>query len=173
MPDNDLTVLPAAIANLINLRELDVSKNSKQVTTYFTICLCFSSEMSLRVQVFLTGCLNESFKTVHQITLLRPENWPQPQAQWPVKFESVTVPVVLVLSRLLSTPIGERKSKKMKMKLPGKSCINDTVFSVLQIYPVVRCYSIFHLPRYFTRLRDSKSLMWWIKEVDKPGPVTH
>lgn len=30
MPDNDLTVLPAAIANLINLRELDVSKNSKQ-----------------------------------------------------------------------------------------------------------------------------------------------
>ncbi|KAM6902595.1 erbin isoform 2-T2 [Xenentodon cancila] len=30
MPDNDLTVLPAAIANLINLRELDVSKNSIQ-----------------------------------------------------------------------------------------------------------------------------------------------
>lgn len=30
MPDNDLTVLPAAIANLINLRELDVSKNSKR-----------------------------------------------------------------------------------------------------------------------------------------------
>lgn len=30
MPDNDLTVLPTAIANLINLRELDVSKNSKQ-----------------------------------------------------------------------------------------------------------------------------------------------
>lgn len=29
MPDNDLSVLPAAIANLINLRELDVSKNSK------------------------------------------------------------------------------------------------------------------------------------------------
>lgn len=30
MPDNDLTVLPAALANLINLRELDVSKNSIQ-----------------------------------------------------------------------------------------------------------------------------------------------
>uniref|UniRef100_A0A8C4ENT5 Erbb2 interacting protein n=1 Tax=Dicentrarchus labrax TaxID=13489 RepID=A0A8C4ENT5_DICLA len=30
MPDNDLSVLPAAIANLINLRELDVSKNSIQ-----------------------------------------------------------------------------------------------------------------------------------------------
>uniref|UniRef100_A0A3Q3B2W6 Erbb2 interacting protein n=1 Tax=Kryptolebias marmoratus TaxID=37003 RepID=A0A3Q3B2W6_KRYMA len=30
MPDNDLTVLPAVIANLINLRELDVSKNSIQ-----------------------------------------------------------------------------------------------------------------------------------------------
>lgn len=30
MPDNDLSVLPAAIANLINLRELDVSKNSKE-----------------------------------------------------------------------------------------------------------------------------------------------
>lgn len=30
MPDNDVTVLPAAIANLVNLRELDVSKNSKQ-----------------------------------------------------------------------------------------------------------------------------------------------
>ncbi|XP_070780248.1 erbin [Enoplosus armatus] len=30
MPDNDLTVLPATIANLINLRELDVSKNSIQ-----------------------------------------------------------------------------------------------------------------------------------------------
>uniref|UniRef100_A0A8C9R9Y2 Erbin n=1 Tax=Scleropages formosus TaxID=113540 RepID=A0A8C9R9Y2_SCLFO len=30
MPDNDLTVLPAAIANLINLRELDISKNSIQ-----------------------------------------------------------------------------------------------------------------------------------------------
>uniref|UniRef100_A0A3P9Q665 Erbb2 interacting protein n=1 Tax=Poecilia reticulata TaxID=8081 RepID=A0A3P9Q665_POERE len=30
MPDNDVTVLPAAIANLINLRELDVSKNSIQ-----------------------------------------------------------------------------------------------------------------------------------------------
>ncbi|XP_020321447.1 erbin isoform X4 [Oncorhynchus kisutch] len=30
MPDNDLTVLPAAIANLVNLRELDVSKNSIQ-----------------------------------------------------------------------------------------------------------------------------------------------
>ncbi|KAG9353630.1 hypothetical protein JZ751_011751 [Albula glossodonta] len=30
LPDNDLTVLPAAIANLINLRELDVSKNSIQ-----------------------------------------------------------------------------------------------------------------------------------------------
>uniref|UniRef100_A0A674EXN6 Erbb2 interacting protein n=1 Tax=Salmo trutta TaxID=8032 RepID=A0A674EXN6_SALTR len=30
MPDNDLTVLPAAIANLINLKELDVSKNSIQ-----------------------------------------------------------------------------------------------------------------------------------------------
>ncbi|KAJ8401855.1 hypothetical protein AAFF_G00374360 [Aldrovandia affinis] len=30
LPDNDLTVLPAAISNLINLRELDVSKNSIQ-----------------------------------------------------------------------------------------------------------------------------------------------
>ncbi|KAL4617597.1 erbin isoform X2 [Arapaima gigas] len=30
LPDNDLTVLPAAIANLINLRELDISKNSIQ-----------------------------------------------------------------------------------------------------------------------------------------------
>ncbi|XP_072372030.1 erbin isoform X2 [Scyliorhinus torazame] len=30
MPDNDLTVLPASIANLINLRELDVSKNGIQ-----------------------------------------------------------------------------------------------------------------------------------------------
>uniref|UniRef100_A0A3B3VL19 Erbin n=1 Tax=Poecilia latipinna TaxID=48699 RepID=A0A3B3VL19_9TELE len=30
MPDNDVTVLPAAIANLVNLRELDVSKNSIQ-----------------------------------------------------------------------------------------------------------------------------------------------
>ncbi|XP_072310582.1 erbin isoform X3 [Eucyclogobius newberryi] len=30
LPDNDLTVLPAGIANLINLRELDVSKNSIQ-----------------------------------------------------------------------------------------------------------------------------------------------
>uniref|UniRef100_A0A8C0AV17 Uncharacterized protein n=1 Tax=Buteo japonicus TaxID=224669 RepID=A0A8C0AV17_9AVES len=27
LPDNDLTTLPASIANLINLRELDVSKN--------------------------------------------------------------------------------------------------------------------------------------------------
>lgn len=32
MPDNDLSVLPAAIANLINLRELDVSKNSKNIS---------------------------------------------------------------------------------------------------------------------------------------------
>lgn len=30
LPDNDLTVLPAGIANLINLKELDVSKNSIQ-----------------------------------------------------------------------------------------------------------------------------------------------
>ncbi|KAG7260146.1 hypothetical protein CRUP_025403 [Coryphaenoides rupestris] len=30
MPDNDLTALPPAIANLINLRELDVSKNNIQ-----------------------------------------------------------------------------------------------------------------------------------------------
>ncbi|XP_056289396.1 erbin isoform X2 [Pseudoliparis swirei] len=30
LPDNDLTVLPAAIANLLHLRELDVSKNSIQ-----------------------------------------------------------------------------------------------------------------------------------------------
>uniref|UniRef100_A0A8C6UC92 Erbb2 interacting protein n=1 Tax=Neogobius melanostomus TaxID=47308 RepID=A0A8C6UC92_9GOBI len=30
LPDNDLTVLPAGIANLVNLRELDVSKNSIQ-----------------------------------------------------------------------------------------------------------------------------------------------
>ncbi|KAL6096611.1 erbin [Pungitius sinensis] len=30
MPDNDVAVLPAAIANLVNLRELDVSKNSIQ-----------------------------------------------------------------------------------------------------------------------------------------------
>ncbi|CAH6787607.1 Erbin [Phodopus roborovskii] len=29
LPDNDLTTLPASIANLINLRELDVSKNGK------------------------------------------------------------------------------------------------------------------------------------------------
>ncbi|EGW03071.1 Protein LAP2 [Cricetulus griseus] len=35
LPDNDLTTLPASIANLINLRELDVSKNGslKNVTT--------------------------------------------------------------------------------------------------------------------------------------------
>ncbi|EPY80056.1 protein LAP2 isoform 2 [Camelus ferus] len=35
LPDNDLTALPASIANLINLRELDVSKNGslKNVTT--------------------------------------------------------------------------------------------------------------------------------------------
>lgn len=32
MPDNDLSVLPAAIANLINLRELDVSKNSENIS---------------------------------------------------------------------------------------------------------------------------------------------
>lgn len=37
MPDNDLTVLPAAIANLINLRELDVSKNSKQIDSMFLL----------------------------------------------------------------------------------------------------------------------------------------
>ncbi|KAM9734853.1 erbin isoform 2-T2 [Menidia menidia] len=30
MPDNDLTVLPSAISNLISLRELDISKNSIQ-----------------------------------------------------------------------------------------------------------------------------------------------
>ncbi|XP_061658232.1 erbin isoform X1 [Syngnathoides biaculeatus] len=30
MPDNDVTVLPAGVANLVNLRELDVSKNSIQ-----------------------------------------------------------------------------------------------------------------------------------------------
>ncbi|KAM9251481.1 LOW QUALITY PROTEIN: erbin-like [Cariama cristata] len=30
LPDNDLTILPASIANLINLRELDVSKNGIQ-----------------------------------------------------------------------------------------------------------------------------------------------
>ncbi|KAL8203802.1 UNVERIFIED_CONTAM: Leucine-rich repeat-containing protein 7 [Gekko kuhli] len=29
LPDNDLTTLPASIANLINLRELDVSKNGE------------------------------------------------------------------------------------------------------------------------------------------------
>lgn len=37
MPDNDLTVLPAAIANLINLRELDVSKNSRKML--LNVCL--------------------------------------------------------------------------------------------------------------------------------------
>ncbi|OXB63316.1 hypothetical protein ASZ78_015651 [Callipepla squamata] len=31
LPDNDLTTLPASIANLINLRELDVSKNGKSL----------------------------------------------------------------------------------------------------------------------------------------------
>lgn len=49
MPDNDLTVLPAAIANLINLRELDVSKNSKQIF--------------LHVLWTVEGCLNASVKT--------------------------------------------------------------------------------------------------------------
>ncbi|EMP36524.1 Protein LAP2 [Chelonia mydas] len=32
LPDNDLTTLPASIANLINLRELDVSKNEEAAT---------------------------------------------------------------------------------------------------------------------------------------------
>lgn len=40
MPDNDLSVLPAAIANLINLRELDVSKNSKKHCDLFYLFLC-------------------------------------------------------------------------------------------------------------------------------------
>lgn len=34
LPDNDLTALPPGIANLTNLRELDVSKNSKQNSQY-------------------------------------------------------------------------------------------------------------------------------------------
>lgn len=40
MPDNDLSVLPAAIANLINLRELDVSKNSKNISCIVTYIMC-------------------------------------------------------------------------------------------------------------------------------------
>lgn len=40
MPDNDLAVLPAAIANLINLRELDVSKNSKGISCIDTYIMC-------------------------------------------------------------------------------------------------------------------------------------
>ncbi|MEQ2181289.1 hypothetical protein GOODEAATRI_009898, partial [Goodea atripinnis] len=38
MPDNDISVLPAAIANLINLRELDVSKNSKPKNQGSSLC---------------------------------------------------------------------------------------------------------------------------------------
>lgn len=45
LPDNDLTVLPPAIANLTNLRELDVSKNSKQ-NGQFTPPPSFSSSES-------------------------------------------------------------------------------------------------------------------------------
>lgn len=41
MPDNDLSVLPAAIANLINLRELDVSKNSKKNDALLFLLLCY------------------------------------------------------------------------------------------------------------------------------------
>lgn len=55
MPDNDLTVLPAAIANLINLRELDVSKNSKKM--FLKVCLfvscCLPVVSTNRVKV---GC---------------------------------------------------------------------------------------------------------------------
>lgn len=67
MPDNDLTVLPAAISNLINLRELDVSKNSKQNILFFTVCLhgFFPSRNVTGVRRVLTADrLNESCKTV-------------------------------------------------------------------------------------------------------------
>lgn len=41
LPDNDLAVLPPGIANLINLRELDVSKNSKKsgqfISSFFVL----------------------------------------------------------------------------------------------------------------------------------------
>lgn len=56
MPDNDLSVLPAAIANLINLRELDVSKNSKNISITLSLLLLF--------KLFWTGRFNESCKTI-------------------------------------------------------------------------------------------------------------
>uniref|UniRef100_A0A672LR23 PDZ domain-containing protein n=1 Tax=Sinocyclocheilus grahami TaxID=75366 RepID=A0A672LR23_SINGR len=41
LPDNDLTVLPPGIANLINLRELDVSKNSKKSSQFISSFFSF------------------------------------------------------------------------------------------------------------------------------------
>lgn len=67
MPDNDLAVLPAAIANLINLRELDVSKNSKQDDS-FVEPFCFkawklSFEISNIETVFLLSWRQENIWT--------------------------------------------------------------------------------------------------------------
>lgn len=45
LPDNDITVLPPAIANLTNLRELDVSKNSKQNGQFASFFLLFGVQL--------------------------------------------------------------------------------------------------------------------------------
>jgi len=42
MPDNDLSSLPTTIASLVNLKELDISKNGISLTQ-FILYLLFSS----------------------------------------------------------------------------------------------------------------------------------
>lgn len=92
MPDNDLTVLPSAIANLINLRELDVSKNSKQgFSLYLLLFLRSRAEVrsSLTKQVrqiepgLGSSCYN--LKTDHDVTCRLSNQcksvWHSPQKQ--------------------------------------------------------------------------------------------
>lgn len=69
MPDNDLTVLPAAIANLINLRELDVSKNSKW-HLFYSLELSFTegrSPFDWQLQV-IYSCLSDQVAETWELT---------------------------------------------------------------------------------------------------------
>lgn len=71
MPDNDLAVLPAAIANLINLRELDVSKNSKQDDS-FVEPFCFKAwKLSFEISnVETVFCCHDGKKIYERINTL-------------------------------------------------------------------------------------------------------
>uniref|UniRef100_A0A2I2ZLV9 Erbin n=1 Tax=Gorilla gorilla gorilla TaxID=9595 RepID=A0A2I2ZLV9_GORGO len=60
LPDNDLTTLPASIANLINLRELDVSKNGKAFFAHNFLYLgtCFITKISIELPDGFSQLLN-------------------------------------------------------------------------------------------------------------------